>query len=215
MQRVLILGGSFNPMHDGHIYVAKVALKILNEKKIYFLPAKHNPFKKLQQMPSFENRLQGCRQKILQSRLPKHKFVVSNAEAISKSYETYFVLSDIEKTLFAKNKKITWIMGLDSLKNFNRWERWQDFTHKYDIVIVARGDTKEKIKILNSTTVKILRGKICYNHLLYKSGIMFVDGKNINISSTTIRRQHFVNGNSSIAIENIYNFNKPICDFIK
>ena len=41
-----ILGGSFDPVHEGHITISKIALKKIKLKRIYWLITKKNPFKK-------------------------------------------------------------------------------------------------------------------------------------------------------------------------
>ena len=44
--KIGILGGSFDPVHKGHLIISKIALRKINLKKIYWIVAKRNPFKK-------------------------------------------------------------------------------------------------------------------------------------------------------------------------
>lgn len=46
MSKVGILGGSFDPIHEGHIYIAKAAMKQLKLDKILLIPTVLSPFKK-------------------------------------------------------------------------------------------------------------------------------------------------------------------------
>ena len=45
MAKIGLLGGSFNPIHQGHIHIARCVRKALNLKEVWFLPAMQNPFK--------------------------------------------------------------------------------------------------------------------------------------------------------------------------
>ena len=41
-----ILGGSFDPVHKGHLQISKIAIKKIKLKKVYWVVTKKNPFKK-------------------------------------------------------------------------------------------------------------------------------------------------------------------------
>ena len=184
-----IFGGSFNPIHLGHLHVARSALKLqsINLKKVFIMPAKQNPFKKNILQPSFEERLMGVDDFLKKHHINKHKILSSEFESISKHYETFFVLKDLQKIAKYSNK-IKWMMGLDTCDKFYKWGGFYNFINEFDIIIISRGTAIEKIKILNSKTAKILKHKICFDIKHYKTGILYINTKYVNISSTSIRK---------------------------
>ena len=59
--KIGILGGSFDPIHNGHINMAVCAYKEFNLDKVIFMPAAHSPNKDENSMTSFEDRYEMCR----------------------------------------------------------------------------------------------------------------------------------------------------------
>ena len=186
LSEALVLGGSFNPPHAGHLHIAKTALKRTSIKQVIVMPAKQNPFKKHITNQSFDVRFEKCKDLFLTSTCKKYQIFLSDFENFSNDFETFFVLSNFCK----QNPSIrtSWLMGLDCVSKFFKWGCFSNFVNLFPIVIVSRGSCKQKINYLNSTTVKILKNRICYNPRYYnQKSILFIDGRNVDISSTKIR----------------------------
>ena len=55
--KIAIFGGSFNPIHKGHILVANDAISLLDLDELYFVPAYKNPFKKINDYVDVNHRI--------------------------------------------------------------------------------------------------------------------------------------------------------------
>ena len=58
--KVGLLGGSFNPPHQGHLHISQIAIKKLGLNQVWWIPTAHNPFKEKSIYDSYENRVQKC-----------------------------------------------------------------------------------------------------------------------------------------------------------
>lgn len=141
--KIGLFGGSFNPVHTGHIKIAEYAYKTLGLDKIYFIPAAVNPFKKGNKIESAEHRVN-----MLKLALENFK---GNAEVslfeikkggVSYTYETirYF------KNKF-KNDELYFIMGSDLVSKFNKWEYIDEMVASCNFVVYKRDKEIKKSNI--------------------------------------------------------------------
>jgi nicotinate-nucleotide adenylyltransferase len=163
-----ILGGSFDPAHQGHLSISKEALKRFNLKLIIWAITKQNPFKK-KCSNNLKKRIVSCKKLINKNKFIKVKFF----EDIINSNKT----SDLINYL-SKNKKynLFFLMGADNLINFHKWYKWKQVIKKSNILVFDRHGYKKKS--LNSKTFKSLNRKL----------ITFVDFNKVNISSSQLRK---------------------------
>lgn len=114
--RIGILGGTFDPPHNGHIKLAKAAIEALNLDEVILLPASRNPFKQVNRAVAGEHRLAMCQ--VLQKYEPK--IAVSDMEltrgGISYTVDTLGELQMVHPGDY------WFIMGADSLKGFKDWK---------------------------------------------------------------------------------------------
>ncbi len=166
--KIGILGGSFNPIHDGHIQIANLAIKKLDLDQVWLIPTSLNPFKGQIEV-SYQDRLDLIEKEIV--KYPKIK--VKDYQDCSKS--SYKMLKKIE----VKNRKSNFffIMGADNLESLYKWDSFNRLSKSFKIVIFSRGCGFFNLRSLKSS------------HLLkrYQASLIFRI-KNINISSTKIRK---------------------------
>lgn len=113
--RIGLLGGTFNPVHFGHIEIATAALNLLNLDKLFFIPA-GNPWQK-EDFVSFEHRF-----KMLQLALKNiEKVEISEFEKdeLNPSY-TYETLQKFHEIY--PESEFVFLMGSDAAKNFDTWK---------------------------------------------------------------------------------------------
>lgn len=174
MKRIGVLGGTFDPPHKGHIYIAKEAYKRLELDKIIFMPAGTPPHKTYKQITDGHIRYEMV--KLTVKTYPY--FVVSNYE-ISKnglSY-TYLTLRHLKKE--NKDSEIYFIAGADSLLQLEEWRNVQEILDDATLVIFGRpGFSKEKL----------LRKKYIIEEK-YKHEIIYLDLLELDISSSDIRKE--------------------------
>ena len=125
-----LLGGSFNPAHEGHLHVAETAMRAIGLDWVWWLPARGNPLKS--EHGEFAARYQSAA--AFADRHPRMR--VSDIEmqmGLTYSVDTIAVLQAA-----APSARFVWLMGADSLASFQRWKRWQDIARSVPIAVIAR-----------------------------------------------------------------------------
>ena len=167
--KIGILGGTFDPPHEGHLNISKIAIKKLKLDKIIWVITKQNPLK---QKPYLSVSIR----KKLSKNLTKYqkKISIKYLEDLLESKDTFSIL----KFFLKKKKKIKlfFLIGADNLINFHKWKKWKKIPKLAKIVVFAR--PKYSVKALNSVAAKKLK----------KKDWIYLNYKKINISSSLIRK---------------------------
>ena len=182
-ERVGLFGGSFDPVHQGHLHVAQTALEALKLDRLIVFVTPANPLK---HGPSigFETRLRQARIAF------KHpQIIVSDAEQKLGIDKTYDLIAALKHD--AKETHFVWVMGGDNLHSFDKWYRWQDLAALVPIAIVARGERENDV--LDSSFSKAFAG----TRLAQKDAAalaispppawVYLSGQHVDISSSQMR----------------------------
>ncbi len=129
--RIGLFGGSFNPAHEGHKLVATQCLKRLQLDAMWILVTPGNPLKDHSGLAPLADRIATTRTLMAHSRIEVTGFEA--AHGFRYTYETLQYL-----TQACEGSKLIWIMGADSLRDFDHWERWQDIANMVPIAVYAR-----------------------------------------------------------------------------
>ena len=166
--KIGLLGGSFNPAHEGHLHVADTAIKRLGLDYVWFLVAPQNPLKPVAGMMPLCHRLATARALTRGNR----RLVVSDFEqAIGSRYTIDTIrMLNVRFPLI----RFVWLMGSDNLEQFHRWQRWQEIAARLPIAVVLRP----------GSTLAPLRAKAMKR---VGSRIRIVDGRRNEASATAIR----------------------------
>jgi len=127
--RVGLLGGSFDPPHEGHLHIARAGLKALGLNKVIWLVSQ-NPLKDAGAMPPAKVRLAKVRA-LLETRM-----AATDVEAqLGLSYTV-----DTLRWLKRRYPGVTlvWLMGADNLAGLQRWRKWRQIIGHTDIAIAPR-----------------------------------------------------------------------------
>ena len=125
-----ILGGSFDPPHEGHVKISKISLKKIKLSKIFWVVTKQNPFKK---KPFFS----------LKDRLSKSKVSIKKYKNIKvlyledkiKSSRTINVINYFRRV--KKQKNLYLILGSDNLLKFHKWTSWKKIAKLVKLVVFS------------------------------------------------------------------------------
>jgi nicotinate-nucleotide adenylyltransferase len=131
-KRIGILGGSFNPVHEGHVHISELALDTLGLDEVWWLVSPQNPLKPVEGMAQFEDRLQQA--KSMTSADPQ--IVISDFEKVYGSRRTLTTLRKLKQTHPAH--QFVWLMGADNLIQAHRWNQWAAIFKIVPIAIFAR-----------------------------------------------------------------------------
>lgn len=129
--RIGLFGGSFNPIHDGHLLVMEETLRRLELHALWVLVTPGNPLKNNAGLPPLETRVRAARQLITDPRIRVTGFEA--ARGFAYSWQTIDFL-----TSTMPDRHFVWIMGADSLADFHRWQRWRDMAAKVPIAVYVR-----------------------------------------------------------------------------
>ncbi|MDE0392075.1 MAG: nicotinate-nucleotide adenylyltransferase [Rhodospirillales bacterium] len=130
-RRIGLLGGSFNPAHDGHRHISLLALKRLGLHEVWWLVSPQNPLKPRAGMAAFDERLAAARTAARDRRLR-----VSDVERRLGSCYSVDTVAGL-KQRFPRHR-LVWIVGADNLPTLAEWRRWPALFHALPVAVIDR-----------------------------------------------------------------------------
>ena len=130
-QRIGLLGGSFNPAHEGHLYISVEALKRLKLDAVWWLVSPQNPLKSSIGMATLNSRVMSARQVALHPRIS----VTTLEHQLGTRYTVDTVLKIKQKF---SSTRFVWLMGSDNLLQIPRWRHWNQIFGNVSIAVFAR-----------------------------------------------------------------------------
>ncbi len=134
MERIGILGGTFNPLHIGHLAIAEVAQERMSLDRVIFVPSSRPPHKNLTYLAPAHHRLEMVRRAVGGD----PKFSVSDFEVLrgGKSY-TINTVRHFQNTL-SQDAKLFFIVGGDSATHLQAWREIDEILKIVSFVVVNR-----------------------------------------------------------------------------
>ena len=129
--RIGLLGGSFNPAHEGHRHVAERALAALGLDRVWLLVSPGNPLKPARGMAPFAERLSSAR-RIADGR----RIVATGIEARLGTRYTADTLALLRQRF--PRARFVLLLGADNLQQLPRWRRWREVARGTPIAVVPR-----------------------------------------------------------------------------
>lgn len=128
--RVGLLGGSFNPAHEGHRAISVEALRRLRLDRVCWLVSPQNPLKPSDDMASFAERFASAR------RAARHpRVVVSDLE---QRIGTRYTLDTLEALQRDRRTQYIWLIGADNLAQLPRWRGWREVMRRVPVAVFDR-----------------------------------------------------------------------------
>ncbi|MEM8988332.1 MAG: nicotinate-nucleotide adenylyltransferase, partial [Pseudomonadota bacterium] len=126
-----LLGGSFNPAHDGHREISLQALRRMQLDQVWWLVSPQNPLKSADDLADYDARVAKARAVADHPRIR-----VSDFERRRKLQYTY----DTLRALIARHGgvRFVWLMGADNLQTFHKWAQWRAIAGLVPIAVFAR-----------------------------------------------------------------------------
>lgn len=193
MRKTGILGGSFNPIHNGHIKLGLSAYEEFNLDRVLYIPSGYSYFKSDICMPEGSVRLD-----MVDIAIDDYKFFESSDIEIKRPGNTYTIDTLIELRDLYPEDEFYFIAGADSLYSMGKWKSFDKLSQLTSFIISVRNG------IDSSQLVKIAK----QYHELFNSNIYFIKEKNFEVSSTYIRDKIYETDLSSY-------LNKNVIDYIK
>ncbi len=129
--RIGLLGGSFNPAHEGHLHISREAIRRLGLDELWWLVSPQNPLKSEAGMAPLAARLASAkavarhpriRPTVIETELGT-RFAVDSVAALQRRFP---------------HVRFVWVMGADNLLQLHRWRRWRELARRVPIAVVAR-----------------------------------------------------------------------------
>jgi nicotinate-nucleotide adenylyltransferase len=131
--RVGILGGTFDPIHIGHLIAASSVYEALNLDSVVFMPAGDPWQKRDRELSSGQQRLEMVKLAIVDDA----RFTASEIE-INRSGPSYAIDTIREWKSANPEDELFWIVGSDALSGIPTWHEWEAFVKEVTVVAVNR-----------------------------------------------------------------------------
>lgn len=175
-KRVGLLGGSFNPAHEGHRHIALLALAHYNLDCVWWLVTPQNPLKDTNDMALYDERFASAL-KIIDNH---PDMIATHLERDLGTTYTYETVKGLKAAF--PDTEFMFICGMDNALIFHKWDRWRELL---DLVPFAFIDRPRAVDMVADCPLKQL------NH----PNLRWLHGKEmIDISSTEIRNSLKNNG---------------------
>ena len=125
-----LLGGSFDPAHEGHVHITREALKRMGLDQVWWLVSPGNPLKARQPAP-------------MADRLARARAVMRHPRVKITALETSLGTTSTADTIdrlraIYPGVQFVWLMGADNLVQFHHWGRWRDILRAVPVGVLAR-----------------------------------------------------------------------------
>ncbi|MCD6526459.1 MAG: nicotinate-nucleotide adenylyltransferase [Desulfuromonas sp.] len=182
-----IIGGTFNPIHNGHLLIAQELLAAFQLDRVLFIPAASPPHKSDANLPPFAQRMEMVTRAIADR--PAFQPCDIESRRSGKSYSVH-TLEQLQQLY--PDDEFYFLIGMDSLHTLHSWHEYRRLFELCHLV-VARRPGSETPASAEALPVAI-RPEFCYDSVLktfcHQSGhhLYFLEETFIDISSTEIRR---------------------------
>ena len=195
LKRIGLFGGTFNPIHLGHLRAALEVKEAFSLDKIYIIPSAIPPHKNTTGLVEAADRL-----KMIHLAVSDHtEFAVSDIE-LKRSGPSYTVDTvNYFKSSLSKDTQLYLIVGLDAFLEIDTWKSYMDLFQIIPLIVMLRpdtkwNDTKSRWQILD----EFLKSRISDGYVFSTSGSSYVHDEKqpihfyhvtlLDISSSIIRK---------------------------
>ena len=175
MKRIIgIMGGTFDPVHIGHMAAARAALRGANLDEVWFLPTAYPPHKSAEQLTSSEHRLRMLELAKAEFTTDEKPLFRISTHELERGGISYSIDTAQQLHTMYPDKQFCWIIGADMVAFLPQWERIEQLADQVTFIGLARAG----YDIHALEWPDYLRGKI-----------KIVPFTPLEISSTTIRER--------------------------
>ena len=138
MKCIGIMGGTFNPVHNGHLVLARAALKEFALDRVIFVPSGIPPHKRNQEIIDKEHRYQMVKKTIKRIKQFSTSRIEVEGKGFSYAVDTFRKL----KRKYGKKAKLFYIMGLDSINEILDWKKPLELFNLCEFIVGTRPGSK-------------------------------------------------------------------------
>jgi nicotinate-nucleotide adenylyltransferase len=172
--KIAILGGSFDPPHLGHLFIALQVKELLDLDEVWLMPVSHHPFERnlspiairLEMTKKLES--QGIKTSDFEIKHNPESYTIDTLEGLQKLYP---------KDVFY------WITGSDQLEHFQKYKNWQKILSNHNLIIFPREWMLPHLEEI--VKAKLMLSSIPQNVIVLQTNFLLLT----NISSTKMRER--------------------------
>jgi len=181
---IAIFGGTFDPVHLGHLNMAQQCVKAFNLDTLYFMPCAL-PAHKAAPGISTQHRIN-----MLNAAIAPYPHFELDLRELNRTGPSYSLLSLQELRTEHPTTPILFLIGMDSFNNLDKWFEWKAITQLCHIVVYQRpaqnctvkGELKSYMQHANASEVATLKHSLA-------GKLYFLPGEMLDAASSTIRKQ--------------------------
>ncbi len=147
-QVVGLLGGSFDPAHDGHVHITRAAMTRFQLDRVWWLVSPGNPLKKQGPAP-IDKRLAAAREVMRHPRV-----TITDIERRLGTRYTAQTIAALQARY--PTVRFVWLMGADNLVQFDRWQNWRGIMDSVPVGVLARPGDRLAARV--SKAARVYRG---------------------------------------------------------
>ena len=184
-RKLAFFGGTFDPVHCGHLNIAQTLVDLFQLDEFFFLPAFHAPHKPLAKPTSGYHRFAMLALATTQEPRIKVSTLELDHAASRYSFDTITELISI----YPKDR-IVFVMGADSWQDIKTWHRWEDVMLLTDVIVVSRPGYPISLDHVTETVkarIRDVRGDAHRIPLWQSPSIFITDAVHFDVSATEIR----------------------------
>lgn len=172
-----VFGGTFDPIHMGHIKLAEEVIKLDLADEVMFVPAGKPPHKLNKPISSANHRIE-----MVKLVLDEYQeFSVSDYEIVNQRKTSYTVNTLRALQAAFPERRFRLMMGMDNFLDLDSWHKYQEIISNYELIVFTRPNTR-RIS-LNKITEKF------GNRFTPKLENSVIDTVDVDISATEIRKR--------------------------
>ena len=187
-KKVGLLGGTFDPVHLGHLRAAQEIRKILGLQKVYFIPSAVPPHKKAEVTTPAGDRL-----KMLELALEEYPYFEVSTYEIDKATTSYTVETLKHYTAKQPDTEFYFIVGSELFKTIDTWKNYIELFKLANFAVIERPGFDEKdphslpIAIEKDFRYYKSRDNVTIYSNDYSKEVVFTKIQGVRVSSTEIR----------------------------
>ncbi|MHC5083421.1 MAG: nicotinate (nicotinamide) nucleotide adenylyltransferase, partial [Planctomycetota bacterium] len=133
VQKVILFGGTFDPIHNGHLHVALHTLNAMNADELIFIPAGRSPHKQIAPTSGAH------RMKMIEIAIENQpKLSVCDCELNRPAPSYTLDTINFFKKQFGEGVDLHWLIGADQLDDFDKWYRIDDLLDSCKMTVMYR-----------------------------------------------------------------------------